>query len=58
MHRALRQAEGGDLEEAAHLLEERLRIYGIAVDRLLKLPDGTIEAVEPGFARAFLGAQS
>lgn len=58
MHRALRQAEGGDLEEAAHLLEERLRIYGIAVDRLLKLPDGTIESVEPGFGRAFLGAQS
>ncbi|MDX8481362.1 helix-turn-helix domain-containing protein [Mesorhizobium sp. VK24D] len=58
MHRALRQAEGGDLEEAAHMLEERLRIYGIAVDRLLKLPDGTIEAVEPGFGRAFLGAQS
>ncbi|TIQ36753.1 MAG: TetR/AcrR family transcriptional regulator [Mesorhizobium sp.] len=58
MHRALRQAEGGDLEEAAHLLEERLRIYGIAVDRLLKLPDGTIEAVEPGFGRAFLGEKS
>ncbi|TIV65142.1 MAG: TetR/AcrR family transcriptional regulator [Mesorhizobium sp.] len=58
MHRALRQAEGGDLEEAAHLLEERLGIYGIAVDRLLKLPDGTIEAVEPGFGRAFLGEKS
>ncbi|RWD61748.1 MAG: TetR/AcrR family transcriptional regulator [Mesorhizobium sp.] len=58
MHRALRQAEEGDLEEAAHLLEERLRIYGIAVDRLLKLPDGTIEAVEPGFGRAFLGEKS
>ncbi|TIP83158.1 MAG: TetR/AcrR family transcriptional regulator, partial [Mesorhizobium sp.] len=30
--------------------------YGIAIDRLLKLPDGTIEAAQPGFARAFLEA--
>jgi AcrR family transcriptional regulator len=56
MHRALRQAEEGEVEEAARLLDERLRLYGIAIDRLLKLPDGTIKAVEPGFARSFLGA--
>ncbi|ESY74644.1 TetR/AcrR family transcriptional regulator [Mesorhizobium sp. M0051] len=56
MHRALRQADQGNIEEAARLLEERLRLYGVAIDRLLKLPDGTIKAVEPGFARAFLQA--
>jgi AcrR family transcriptional regulator len=58
MHRALRRAEEGSIEEAADLLEERLRLYGIAIDRLLKLPDGTIKAVEPGFARAFLEADA
>ncbi|MER9247663.1 TetR/AcrR family transcriptional regulator [Mesorhizobium sp. M0184] len=56
MHRALLQADQGNIDEAARLLEDRLRLYGIAIDRLLKLPDGTIEAVQPGFARAFLEA--
>ena len=55
MHQALRQAElGGDIDAAAQALDNRLRLYGIAIDRLLKLPDGTIEAAEAGFARAFL----
>lgn len=56
MHQALRQAERGDVDEAARLLDDRLRLYGVAIDRLLKLPDGTIEAAQPGFARAFLQA--
>lgn len=56
MYRALLQAEQGKIDEAARLLDDRLRLYGIAIDRLLKLPDGTIEAVQPGFARAFLEA--
>jgi AcrR family transcriptional regulator len=54
MHRALKQAEKGHLEEAVAALDERLRLYGITIDRLLKLRDGTIEVAEPGFARAFL----
>lgn len=54
MQQALRQAELGHIEEAAQMLDERLRLYGIAIDRLLKLPDGTIKAVQPGFSRAFL----
>lgn len=58
MHQALRKAEQGDVEQAARMLDERLRLYGLAIDRLLKLPDGSIKAVEPGFARAFLGADS
>ena len=56
MHKALRRAEEGDLDEAAELLDERLRLYGVAIDRLLKLPDGTIKVAEHGFARAFLEA--
>jgi hypothetical protein len=58
MHQALRRAEQGDIEEAARMLDDRLRLYGIAIDRLLKLPDGTIEVAEDGFARAFLDAGS
>lgn len=58
MYQALRSAEQGDVELAAQMLDERLRLYGLAIDRLLKLPDGSIKAVEPGFARAFLGADS
>ena len=56
MHDALRRAEQGNVDEAAILLDERLRLYGLAVDRLLKLPDGTIEMAEEGFARAFVVA--
>lgn len=54
MHRALRMADAGDLDQAAALLDERIRLYGITIDRLLKLPDGTVNMAEPGFARAFL----
>jgi AcrR family transcriptional regulator len=54
MHRALRLAERGDVDDAVAMLDERLRLYGVTIDRLLKLPDGTVAVAEPGFARAFL----
>jgi AcrR family transcriptional regulator len=57
MHEALRRAEQEDVDGAATLLDERLRLYGLAIDRLLKLPDGTIEVAEEGFARAFVAAK-
>lgn len=56
MHRALVAREEGDLDRAAAMLDERLRLYGVAIDRLLRLPDGTIVIGEPGFSRAFLQA--
>ena len=56
MHQAIRRAEQGQIEEGAAMLDERLRLYGLAMDRLLKLPDGTVKAVGPGFARAFLAS--
>lgn len=56
MHRATRLADGGDVDAAVRLLETRLVHYGTAIDRLLKLPDGTVQMAEPGFARAFLTA--
>lgn len=43
-------------DEAAAALDERLRQQGIAVDRILGLPDRTIAFSEPGFARAVMMA--
>ncbi|MCE8030084.1 TetR/AcrR family transcriptional regulator [Halomonas daqingensis] len=39
-------------EKAVMQLEEKIRLNGIAIDRILGLPDGTIQCVEPGFAAA------
>lgn len=40
-------------ERAARSFEKRLEAQGIAVDRVLGLPEGSVEFIEPGFARAF-----
>ncbi|MCZ4092289.1 TetR/AcrR family transcriptional regulator [Sinorhizobium psoraleae] len=56
MHRALQQAEAGDVENAAAMLDSWMQSYGLAVERILKLPEGSIQVTEPGFARAFLAA--
>ncbi|MHC1547652.1 TetR/AcrR family transcriptional regulator [Phyllobacterium sp. K27] len=57
MHNALQQSKAGDIEAAAEALDERLRLYGLAIDRVLKLPDGTIKMAEKGFARALLAGE-
>ncbi|MBX3530929.1 MAG: TetR/AcrR family transcriptional regulator [Rhizobiaceae bacterium] len=54
MNRAMIIADAGDLDAAAGLLETRMEAYGLSVDRVLGLPDGTISVSEPGFARAML----
>ena len=56
MHKALQRYEAGDLDGAAAMLDGWMRTYGTAIERFLKLPDGSIEVTEPGFARAFLEA--
>lgn len=58
MYQAMRKAEQGNVDEAVSMLEQRLELYGVAFERLLKLPDGTIQTVQPGFARAFLEADT
>lgn len=58
MGRAITAAQSGDIDGAVDMLERRIRLFGIAIDRLLKLPDGTVEMSEPGFARALLEARS
>lgn len=49
----------GTVGEAAAIdaLDERLRFHGIAVDRILGLPDGSLTFVEPGFTRAVMTAR-
>jgi AcrR family transcriptional regulator len=41
---------------AVDLLDRHLQLQGLAIDRILGLPDGTTHFVEPGFARAVLAA--
>lgn len=56
MYKALQRYEAGDLDGAAAMLDGWMRTYGTAIERFLKLPDGSIEVTEPGFARTFLEA--
>lgn len=57
MHQALKQAETGDIDGAVTMLDDWMLTYGIALDRILKLPEGTLQVAEPGFARAFLTSE-
>lgn len=51
-------ASGTPEEEAAiEALDERFRFLGIAADRILGLPDGSLAFVEPGFTRAVMTAR-
>jgi AcrR family transcriptional regulator len=55
--RAIEASGTPEASAAADALEERLRLQGIAVDRILGLPDGSIAFVEPGFVRAIMAAR-
>ncbi len=50
------QVEAGNIDAAARMMNDWMRAYGLAIERILKLPEGVIEVAEPGFARAFLEA--
>jgi hypothetical protein len=54
--RAIAQADRGETEEAAALLEGRLRLVEVAFNRVLGLPDRAVSLAEPGFAAAVLRA--
>jgi len=41
-------------DKVAAALDERLRQHGIAIDRILGLPDGTVTFSKPGFAKAMM----
>ena len=55
--RAVEAAGTVEASAAADALEERLRLQGVAIDRILGLPDGSVAFVEPGFARAVMAAR-
>jgi AcrR family transcriptional regulator len=51
-------AIGTEEEDAAiEALDRRLQFQGIAIDRILGLPDGSLTFVEPGFTRAVMTAR-
>lgn len=54
--RAMEASGTPQAEEAAAAFDERLRQQGIAIDRILGLPDGTIAFSEPGFGKAVMAA--
>lgn len=56
--RAIAATGAGEWEEAVDRLEARLRLHGIAIDRILGLPDGSVRIVEPGFVQAIMAPRS
>lgn len=52
--RALRAAGTADAPAAMDALEKLLRFQGLAIDRILGLPDGSVDYVEPGFVEAVM----
>jgi len=55
--KALAGGSDADMEIAIETLERRVRLYEIALDRILGLPDGSIRIGEPGFVRAVMTAR-
>ena len=55
--RALEASAGGATEAAIALLDSRLRLYEVAFNRVLGLPDHTVSLMEPGFAAAVLAPE-
>jgi AcrR family transcriptional regulator len=57
MARAIAASGTAEEDTAIEALDQRLRFYGIVVDRILGLPDGSVPFVEPGFTRAVMKAR-
>ena len=55
--RALNATSEHEIEEAADTLENLLKLHGVAIDRILCLPEGSVRLVEPGFVRAMMMAR-
>jgi len=54
--RALAATSKHEIDEAADTLEDLLKLHGIAIDRILCLPEGSVRLVERGFVRAIMTA--
>ena len=55
--KAIAGGSDADMEMAIEILEKRVRLYEIALDRILGLPDGSIRIGEPGYIRAVMTAR-
>ncbi len=55
--RAFQAATEDEKEKAGEALERRIRLCGIAIDRMLGLPEGSVQLDEPGYARAMIMAR-
>ncbi|MGO4737706.1 TetR/AcrR family transcriptional regulator [Bosea sp. 2KB_26] len=57
MARAISASGTPDAPAAIDALDQQLRFQGIAIDRILGLPDGSVTYVEDGFVQAIMTAQ-
>ncbi|SFP97030.1 transcriptional regulator, TetR family [Mesorhizobium sp. NFR06] len=55
--KAFASGSDADMDIAIEALERRVRLYEIALDRILGLPDGSIRIGEPGYVRAVMTAR-
>ncbi|MER9371572.1 TetR/AcrR family transcriptional regulator [Mesorhizobium sp. M0491] len=55
--KAIAGGSDADMEIAIEALEKRVRLYEIALDRILGLPDGSIRIGEPGYVRTVMTAR-
>jgi AcrR family transcriptional regulator len=55
--RALNAKSKREAEEAAYNLENLLKLHALAIDRILCLPEGSVQIIEPGFVRAMMTAR-
>jgi len=52
--RALNARSKREAREAADTLENLLKLHALAIDRILCLPEGSVQLIEPGFVRAIM----
>lgn len=55
--KAIAGGSDADMDVAIEALEKRVRLYEVALDRILGLPDGSIRISEPGYVRAVMTAR-
>ncbi|UDL90127.1 TetR/AcrR family transcriptional regulator [Mesorhizobium sp. PAMC28654] len=55
--KAIASGSDADMDVAIETLEKRVRLYEVALDRILGLPDGSIRISEPGYVRAVMTAR-
>ena len=55
--RTLAAGSPAERDAAIAAMEQRIRLYEIALDRILGLPDGSVRLTEPGYVRAVMLAR-